>query len=307
MRVAIAGTGGLAYWIAHHIQAKTGHQLVFLSRNTNPTLGHQGFQVLVVDYNDRRSLEFALTGIDVVISTVPGTAQINLIDAAVRARVRRFASAEFEGRPSARPSRDALDRGKAQVLQHLERNRSRLESTVFVCGVLYERFAPGGMFASNIGLGSYISGEGDYMINARTMTAEVPYSNGDNQLVRICMTAASDVGRFIMRSLEIQRWPTELIMSGENMTTFDLLSLIARVRGRSFEQQNVVYYNPNSLAAQLTAAQRANDVPRQYRLINLTATQNGRHHYTQSNLNAAFPDVTPLRFEQWFSRQWADH
>ena len=33
MRVAIAGTGGLAYWIAHHIRAQTGHQLVLLSRN----------------------------------------------------------------------------------------------------------------------------------------------------------------------------------------------------------------------------------------------------------------------------------
>ena len=87
------------------------------------------------------------------------------------------------------------------------------------------------MFASNIGQGTYISGEGDYMIHARRMTAEVPYSNRDNQHVRICMTAASDVGRFVARSLEISRWPSELIMSGESMTTFDLLSLIARVRG----------------------------------------------------------------------------
>lgn len=188
---------------------------------------------MVVNYDDRRSLEFALTGVDVVICTVPGSPQIKLIDAAIRARVRRFAPAEFEGRPGLRPSRDPLDRGKAEVLQHLQRNRNRIESTVFVCGLLYERFAPGGMFASNIGLGSHISGEGDYMINARAMTAEVPYSNSNGQHVRICMTAASDVGKFVTRSLEFERWPPELIMQGETLTTFELLSLIARVRGNA--------------------------------------------------------------------------
>lgn len=255
MRVAITGTGGIARWIAHFIHQETGHQLLWLSRavssidprvsdtrwsaNTlqpKPQLASEGFQVMVVDYESRKSLEYALRGVDVVISTVPGTVQIRVIDAAIKVGVKRFAPAEFEGRPSRRADENminhSLDRGKSAVLVHLHRNRSKIESTVFVCGVLYERFAPGGLQQNRMGSSTGVAQEGNFMIDVRNMLAHVPYTNSSGQQVSLCLTSASDVGRFVTKALDIQqKWPPELIMHGERVTCYELLSMAARARG----------------------------------------------------------------------------
>lgn len=187
-----------------------------------------------MDYENRRSLEYALRGIDVVISVIPGEIQLRIIDAAIRSGVRRFAPAEFEGLPNHRPRSDPLDRGKAAVESHLDRHRNRIESTIFVCGVLYERFAPGGLAASNLGRSTRISGEAEYMVDVRNMKAEVPYSNANNQEVSLCMTSAPDVGRFVTRALDIDQWPPRLVMQGDRMTTYELLGAVTRARGKIF-------------------------------------------------------------------------
>jgi hypothetical protein len=51
-------------------------------------------------------------GVDTVISTVTGPPELYLLQACVAQDVRRFAPAEFEGRPSKRSDPDPLDRGK---------------------------------------------------------------------------------------------------------------------------------------------------------------------------------------------------
>ena len=56
----------------------------------------------MVDYSKKSELRFALAGVDTVISTISGAAQIALIDAAAAAHVRRFVPSEFEGSPAAR-------------------------------------------------------------------------------------------------------------------------------------------------------------------------------------------------------------
>ncbi|KAI9670017.1 MAG: hypothetical protein M1831_007053 [Alyxoria varia] len=290
MRVAIAGTGGLAYYLAYFIHEETSHQLIWLSRSPKPDLVQQGYQLIVVDYQDRRALEYTLRGVDVVISTIPGDLQVRIVDAAIRAGVRRFAPAEYEGRPGRRPHPDPLDRGKSAVLAHLRHNRNKIESTSFVCGVFYERFAPGGLFALNIGHGSHIADEAAYMVDVRNLQAEVPYSTASGTQVFLCLTAASDVARFIVKALDIGSWPPELIMQGERMSTYELLSTIARARSRSFESQNVVYHNPQSLDNEVQKAHTNGNTLRQRALRELVATQEARYDFMQTNLNAAFPD-----------------
>lgn len=206
------------------------------TKQAKPHLTSAGFQVMAVDYDQRKSLDFALRGVDVVISTVPGQIQRKIIDSAIRAGVKRFIPAEFEGlatRRTANAADRALDRGKSAVLQHLANNRSRISSTVFACGILYERFAPGGLQQLNMGMGSAFPHEGDYMVNVRSMVAQVPYSNSAGQQVFLCMTGASDLAKFIVRALDMpQPWPAELAMRGERMSCYELLSIIARVRGK---------------------------------------------------------------------------
>jgi hypothetical protein len=90
-----------------------------------------------------------------VISTISGTEQYNLIDAARRARVRCFVPSEFEGSLRARPRDDPIDTGSAHALEFLERcttaRHGRMRYTVFSCSVFYERFAPGGLAAYGAG------------------------------------------------------------------------------------------------------------------------------------------------------------
>lgn len=61
-------------------------------------------------------------GVDTIISTVTGPPGLQLLHAAVAQKVRRFAPADFEGRPSKRSDPDPLDRGnKMYVKIYIER------------------------------------------------------------------------------------------------------------------------------------------------------------------------------------------
>jgi hypothetical protein len=95
----------------------------------------QGYQCQVVDYDDPSSLQHALLGVDTVISTVTGSPQLRLIEAAVQCRVRRFAPAEFEGQPGLRAQNDVLDRGRNAALALLLHYQGYIQYTVFVCGI----------------------------------------------------------------------------------------------------------------------------------------------------------------------------
>lgn len=176
---------------------------------------------------------FNLAGIDVVISTISGTSQLALIDAAAEAGVRRFTPAEFEGLPSLRPPQDALDRGRRRALERLHQNqRHGMQYCIFVCGILYERFAPGGMIASNIGRGSGISGEGDYVLNVRQMNAQIP-CDADDQPATVCITAAKDVGRFVAAAVGMPQWPAELRICGERIDLSALVRVAEVMRGKA--------------------------------------------------------------------------
>ena len=164
------------------------------------------------------------------MSTILGEAQLTLIDAAVRAGVRRFVPAEFEGPPRLRPN-DMLDRGRRRALQRLDRYRNHIESTIFICGIFYERFQPGGLAASTIGRTSCFSSEGDYMLDIRHMTAEAPPYNPNGGEAMICMTSVKEVALFVVRALDLDRWPPELRVYGERVSIVDLLNIVTDVRG----------------------------------------------------------------------------
>ena len=175
-----------------------------------------------------------MTGVDTVISTVTGPPELQLLQACVNQRVRRFAPAEFEGRPLARSDPDPLDHGKKTILSWLDYYRNQIESTVFICGVLFERFGPGGLAAHRLGMNSHLSNEGDFVINCRNMTAEAPVYDVDHQLkVYVCMTAAQDVARYVARAVDFQRWPRELAMATERMTVNELTDMVVKIRGKS--------------------------------------------------------------------------
>lgn len=151
----------------------------------------------------------------------------------MRAGVRRFAPAEFSGPPARRPSNDVLELGKAAALERLRYYAGQIESTVFVCGIFYERFAPGGMDAFGLGLGSGISAEGAYVMDVRHQRAEIPQQDASGRVVHVSMTSAKDVARFVVRALDFAQWPAELWMQGDRMSVWDVVREAETIRGAS--------------------------------------------------------------------------
>ncbi|KAI4223740.1 MAG: hypothetical protein LQ349_007369 [Xanthoria aureola] len=304
MRVAIAGSNGLACSIADAITTNTYHQIIILSRAPKPQLSARGWQVVVVNYDDshRQELAFKLAGVSVVLSVISGPAQIALIDAAAQAGVRRFAPAEFEGPAALRPQQDALDRGKRAALERLQYYQTRgMQYTSFVCGILYERFAPGGMYASRIGLRSGIGAEGDYLVNISQRKAQIPYgTNGQPAIVSL--TSAEDVGKFVAAAISLPQWPPELRMSGDRMQVSRLVQIVEMVRGAGFEK---AHYNSQSMWSALQLAQSAQNIQQQLRVITLMATASGRFDFASPNLNSLVA-VTPTRFQAWLQEAWRD-
>ncbi len=192
----------------------------------------RGWQLIQANYNNASDLRYKLAGVDTVISTINGDAQLALIDAAAAAHVRRFVPSEFEGSPTARPTNDVFDCGRRAALSRLQQYESQgMTYTVFTCGVFYERFGPGGMRASQIGTRSVIGGEGEYIMDIRNGKAMIPYFNSAGQPVYICMTSARDVARFVVAALDLSSWPRELRMKGERMPVSGIVSIGEALRG----------------------------------------------------------------------------
>lgn len=172
---------------------------------------------------------------DLAISTISGTEQLSLINAAGRARVRVFVPSEFEGSLSRRPSHnDPLDRGSSQALALLKQweSASRMRYTVFACGIFMERFHPYGLGYLNIGYGSGVSGVGDYLLHISHATAEYAAENSKGHTVRVCLTSVYDVVRFIVAAIDLgpRNWPHEYSMRGDRMSVRDVVGTCSRVR-----------------------------------------------------------------------------
>lgn len=168
-------------------------------------------------------------GVDTVISTVTGKPQLRLIEAAVLSRVRRFAPAEFEGQPGRRVPNSILDRGRSSALNLLKHYATCIQSTVFVCGIFYERFAVGGLRAHQMGA-NIASWEGDYIADLRNMKAVAPVYDAANNYSYLCLTSMHDVASFVVRSLDMSHWPTEMSICGERMSVHALVELIKTCR-----------------------------------------------------------------------------
>ncbi|KAJ8119125.1 hypothetical protein OPT61_g1 [Boeremia exigua] len=236
----------------------------------------QGYQCQVVDYHDHSSLIHALMGVDTVISTVTGKPQLRLIEAAVQCRVRRFAPAEFEGQPGQRVPNSILDRGKGRALARLQQYATYMQSTVFVCGILYERFAVGGLRAYQMGA-NLANAEGEYIADIRNMTAVAPAYDAANNMSYLCLTSIHDVAKFVVRSLDMPHWPAEMSMCSERISVNALIELIKTCRGRPLHP--IEWQNPAGLRYQLSIAEANRYATQQQRIEAHLATAEGRYDF----------------------------
>ncbi|KAI1459262.1 NAD(P)-binding protein [Annulohypoxylon moriforme] len=308
MRIAIAGAGGFASLLAQEL-SRSAYAIIVLSTKEHPEFeANYDCQVAVVDYTILEDLQFALEGVDLVISTISGAEQLNLIDAARRARVRCFVPSEFEGSISRRPpaGTDPFDNDSSTALvqlQHWSQPRQHsMKYTVFSCGVFYERFAPGGLQAFNMGVTCRIRNQGDYMIDVGQGIAEVPEATPQGRPIYIVMTSAVDVARFVAAAVElgIDTWPREFKMRGTRLTTQRLHEICSEVRGVEFE---VITRPYDQIEQWLRYYEQSRDEAKWYSMQHLLQTANGRYTFGDTNLNDAV-DVQPTNFRQWLYNTW---
>ncbi|EPE27265.1 NAD(P)-binding Rossmann-fold containing protein [Glarea lozoyensis ATCC 20868] len=305
MKIAIAGSGGLARIFAQYLR-ETEHITIILSRTAQPDFEDLDCQVVVVDYRNQQDLEYYLRGVDIVISTVSGASQINLIDAAAHSRVSRFIPAEFEGSPSRRRSSDPDVRGKRESLARLKEwnsdSRHRMRYTIFTCGVFYERFARGGLASLGIGANSGIQYQGDYIMNLGTGTAETVVQTSTGDPVEFCMISVWDLAQYVVKAIDlgVETWPTEYRVQGDRRSVSEILQWGAIVL--NLDHLDTIYHQAGNLQAHVDHARATFDWGKVARFEELVATEKGRYCFSAPTLTLA--SVNPIPFWNWLQREW---
>jgi hypothetical protein len=86
------------------------------------------------------------------------------------------------------------------------------------------------MMSQHMGANTGYGNEGDFIANPRSMTAEAPVWDSAHNLSCLCLTSAHDVAQFVVRSLDMPSWASEMSMCGERMTVNALVEVIRACR-----------------------------------------------------------------------------
>lgn len=178
-----------------------------------------------------------------MISTINGSPQLALLEAAAAAQVRHFIPSGFSG-PEQCASQCITGTDWQDLVDRLRFHdeKSNMRYTIFTCGVFYENFGPGGLNAMQISTfnnkHASIGEEGDLLVDFRAGRATVPVAPITYfEDAAICMTSARDVARYVVATLqayeELSLWPREFKFCTERFTVTELVDLCERVRGES--------------------------------------------------------------------------
>ncbi|KAI0472755.1 NAD(P)-binding protein [Xylariaceae sp. FL0804] len=247
--VAIAGgTGQVAGEVIDALMAAKKHDITILSRKEAPAEGSPpGTQWRTVDYSDMRGLVDALVGIDTLLSFVqtladPGQeSQRNLIDAAVAARVRRFAPSEHGSKGF---EHMAWSSGKEKIREYLKQVNSSetvLEYTLFQPGLFLDYLAFPHRTARHL---APLQTVFDFA-HRRAILPELVDDDDDhvdgNDAVFVTLTAVADFAAVVARAVDYQAgpWPVDGGIRGARLSLMQILELGERIRGRPFNVERM--------------------------------------------------------------------
>ncbi|KAK4246744.1 NAD(P)-binding protein [Corynascus novoguineensis] len=262
VRIAVAGgAGNVGQEVIDVLAATKKHEILLLSRKDAPT-GEElppGVTWVKTNYEDLKGLIETLRGVDTVLSFIvahadPGAvAQKKLIDAAVRAGVRRFAPSEWAMRVTLSPTRVLslyyshanLDlcrarfdympwyEGKALIreyLKELNKDKKILE---------YSLFQPG-LFTDYL---TY-----PYKSTKHIHPMQTPIDFGSRRMlmvegsedVPITLTTAADLANVVARAVEYEgEWPAVGGIKGDELTIREVIDLGKKVRGEAFQVEKL--------------------------------------------------------------------
>ncbi|ORY07627.1 NAD(P)-binding protein, partial [Basidiobolus meristosporus CBS 931.73] len=221
--VALAGgSGGLGRYILDELLSQGKHRVVILAREPRPDLEKLGATVAVVDYANSESLLKALQGVHTVLSFIWSDdgglkdAQIELLKAAERAGVKRFAPSEW-----------ALDSvSYDDVPQYADKkpirellSKSSIESTLFFNGLFLNYFGKEKGYLREVNI----------VYDVEKGTAVIP-GTGEEPL---SVTHTTDVARYVVASLEQPKWRPITGIEGERTTFNKILHSLERATGKA--------------------------------------------------------------------------
>ena len=293
VKVAIAGaTGGLGAAILSEVLDTRKHNVVALSRSSNPTLTAKGVDVRPVSYTDHASLVTALRDVHTLLSVIGSfssdevrDSQLALIAAAKEAGVKRFAPSEYANKEYGDWDFYA---GKIPVLEATK--ASGMEYTQFTCGI----------FTNYLGTGTP-KGESEalaglrpmnYVINVKAGTADLP---GDGN-AKMVFTRVQDVGKFVAAALDLDKWEEEMGMVGSTMSYNEVVAAIEKVTQRKM----LVKKNTEE---ELKTMIQKDEGSRFYNQVRLSIAQ-GKMRVAPT-LNKLAPQVRPWTVEEFVEEYWS--
>lgn len=138
---------------------------------------------------------------------------------------------EFELDPHVRKDRYPSSVAKRKVLSHLATPavREKIQCTLFTQGVFYDYYSPMTEDGKRHVSSEWLAPIGfDIVVDLKNCRAELVDGMEEK---RMRCTAIDDVGKFVAKALELEEWPDQFTISGENLTCKELIGICEKVRG----------------------------------------------------------------------------
>ncbi|KAF7185533.1 Oxidoreductase BOA1 [Pseudocercospora fuligena] len=233
VKVAIVGgTGGLAREVTDTLLATSKHEILLLSRKDAPDTPQPPATTWAkVDYCDIDSLANTLKGVHTLLSFItPQTdkdnvVQKNLINAAIKAGVKRFAPSEWVGSGLQHMEWYWGKQAIRDYLAEINRDRKVLEYCLFQPGWFTDYFA-------------YPTQSAKYFRSFPVCIdfehCRAFYAEGSENS-KITLTTVSDFAKVVAQAVGFEgTWPEEGGIKGTEMTVQELVEVGERVRGKPF-------------------------------------------------------------------------
>ncbi|KAK3939634.1 NAD(P)-binding protein [Diplogelasinospora grovesii] len=231
VKIAVAGaSGNVAQEFLDVLLATGKHEIVLLSRKDMPVGAAMGAVITWIraEYNDPDQLASALQGVHTLLcfitpqSDPENVAQKNLINAAVKAGVRRYAPSEW-----ASSSFEYMPwyAGKAEIRQYLadtNKDKKVLEYCLFQCGMFVNYFAAPYKTSKHV---HPFQTQFDFH-NRRAITL-----HGSDDAC-ISLVTVHDFCNAVAKAIEFEgEWPVAGGIRGDELTVAELVALGERLRG----------------------------------------------------------------------------
>ncbi|CAF3709153.1 unnamed protein product [Rotaria sordida] len=294
--VVAGGTGGLGRHIVDGIINTKKYMVKVFTRQDPLSLSDltaKGVDVVKVNYADHQSLVFELQGVHTVIVCFIGIdesamkSQLNLLDACLEAKVKRFAPSEWSGKNEANSAIQLSRELKVPVRNKIK--TSDIEFTVFMPGLFMDYFASPQRASSS--LPPDIVG-----IDFNKCKANI-VGTGDEPL---CTTRADDVGKFVAAALDLDKWDEKMGIVGSRTTWNQLIKLGEKIRGKKFDVKRTTIDETLKQCNLISTNRMMKFVQEVFIAIAQSEID------FEPILNEKFPNIQPMTIDEFLIKWWGN-